>query len=124
MSAGRLTVREYPTHQLSVTVVSLQSCRMAASLLCWRDESRNTELDMRTICCVALLLIALVAVPKARQASPHEGHGAHPGMSMPVDAEAVGPESKAKLLADKNESEFNHHLAGVFVALGAIFMLF
>jgi hypothetical protein len=79
---------------------------------------------MRTICCVALLLIAVVAVPKARQASPHEGHGTHPGMSMPMDPEAVGPESQAKLLADMKESEFNHHLAGVFVALGAMFMLF
>jgi hypothetical protein len=89
-----------------------------------RREQEDTELDMRTICCVALLLIAVVAAPKARQASPHEGHGAHPGMSMPLDAEAVGPEAQAKLLADKNESEFNHHLAGLFVALGAMFMLF
>jgi hypothetical protein len=76
------------------------------------------------ICCVALLLIAVVAVPKARQASPHEGHGAHSGMSMPLGAEAGGPESPAKLLTDKKESEFNHHLAGVFVAIGAMFMLF
>ena len=39
-----------------------------------------------------------------------------------MDAEAIGPAAKAKLLADKQESEFNHHLAGLFVALGAAFM--
>ena len=43
---------------------------------------------------------------------------------MPADAETMRPESQAKLLADKKESEFNHHLAGFFVALGAVFILF
>jgi hypothetical protein len=42
-------------------------------------------------------------------------------MSMPDDA--TNPAVQAKLLADKKESEFNHHLAGFFVALGAAFIL-
>jgi len=82
--------------------------------------------NMKRICWVAMLMLAAVAVPNARQPSPHEGHGAHPGMSipMPMDTDPMRPESQAKLLADKNESEFNHHLAGFFVALGAVFILF
>jgi hypothetical protein len=79
---------------------------------------------MRKIFCVTMLMFAVVAGPKARQPSPHEGHGAHPGMSMPMDAGEMTPESPAKLLADKEGSEFNHHLAGFFVALGAVFVFF
>jgi len=35
----------------------------------------------------------------------------------------IDQETQAKLVADKKESEFNHHLAGLFVALGGAFML-
>jgi putative copper resistance protein D len=47
--------------------------------------------------------------------SMHAGHTGHV-MSSPN-------QSPEKLLADKKESEFNHHLAGFFVALGGAFML-
>jgi len=43
-------------------------------------------------------------------------------MSMPMD-EAPDPAAQAKLLADKKESEFNHHLAGVCVLLAGLFIL-
>ena len=79
---------------------------------------------MGKIFCAAILIFAVVAAPKAKQPSPHEGQGPHPGMSMPMGAEAVVPVSQTKLLADKKQSEFNHHLAGFFVALGALFILF
>jgi hypothetical protein len=79
---------------------------------------------MRKLYCAVLMVFAVVTVPNAAQPSAHQGHGAHAGMSMPVDAEATTPESRAKLLEDKQESEFNHHLAGLFVALGAVFILF
>jgi len=39
-------------------------------------------------------------------------------MSMPMD------EDPATLLADKKESEFNHHIAGLFVILAGLFILF
>jgi hypothetical protein len=39
------------------------------------------------------------------------------GVSTPKD------QDPAKLLADKKESEFNHHLAGLFVVLGGLFIL-
>ena len=51
----------------------------------------------------------------------HEGH--HHDMNMNMPDEPADPAKQAKLLADKVESEFNHHLAGLFVALGAAFML-
>jgi hypothetical protein len=74
---------------------------------------------MGKIFCAVMLMFAVMAVPKAKQPSLYQGHGPHPGMSMPMDAESMTPESQAKLLADRKESEFNHHLAGFFVALGA-----
>jgi len=43
-------------------------------------------------------------------------------MSMPMD-DATDPVAQAKLLADKKESEFNHHLAGIFVVLAGLFIL-
>jgi hypothetical protein len=44
-------------------------------------------------------------------------------MSMPM-AQEMSPAMQAKLLADKKESEFNHHLAGFFVVLAGVFILF
>jgi len=41
---------------------------------------------------------------------------------MPGD-ESADPALQAKILADKRESEFNHHLAGLFVLIGGLFLL-
>ena len=46
----------------------------------------------------------------------------HAEMSMPMDHSA-DPEAQAKLLADKRESEFNHHLAGLLVIVAGLFLL-
>ena len=56
----------------------------------------------------------------AREQSTPEGHHNH---QAPVLDELMNPETRAKLLADKRESEFNHHLAGLFVAVGGAFIL-
>jgi copper resistance protein D len=57
---------------------------------------------------------------------PHEAlqekHHGHEHMSMPM-AQEMNPSMLAKLLADRKESEFNHHLAGFFVALAGVFIL-
>jgi hypothetical protein len=45
-------------------------------------------------------------------------------MSMPGDDHSMTPAMQAKLLADKQESEFNHHLAGFLVALAGVFIFF
>jgi hypothetical protein len=46
-----------------------------------------------------------------------------PGMTMNLQAAAEDPAQAAKRLADKQESEFNHHLAGVFVILAGVSIL-
>jgi putative copper resistance protein D len=51
--------------------------------------------------------------------SMHEGHQMH----MPAEGTIEDQAAVAKRLADKKESEFNHHLAGFFVVLGGLFML-
>ena len=56
---------------------------------------------------------------------PHEAsqneHHEHEHMSMPM-AQEMNSSMRAKLLADKKESEFNHHLAGFFVVLAGVFI--
>ena len=58
--------------------------------------------------------------PGRLQAS--DAHQHHAGMSMPVDA-PLSPAEQAKLLSDKRESEFNHHLAGSFLFLAGLVIL-
>src|SRR4029077_4951984 len=69
-----------------------------------------------------LCVIFFIAVPafSFAQGSPH--HHDHSSMSMPID-DGTDPAAQAKLLADKKESEFNHHLAGIFVVLAGLFIL-
>lgn len=73
------------------------------------------------------LLIGLSMRSIAQGPAGHHEHQGHEGMSMPVDQQddpAARAKLQAKILADKKESEFNHHLAGFFVAVAGIFMLF
>jgi copper resistance protein D len=71
---------------------------------------------------VASVLILLISQPIARSQDHSMGHD-HGGMSMKMD-EPMDAATQAKLLQDKKESEFNHHLAGFFVLLAGIFILF
>ncbi len=43
---------------------------------------------------------------------------------MPAGEHSMSAEMQAQLLADKKGSEFNHHLAGFFVALAGVFIFF
>lgn len=82
-----------------------------------------------------LLFISLSTIPawsfvpkgvSAQQPAQHE-HAGHEGMQMPMDEPqdpAAQARLQAKILADKKESEFNHHLAGLFVVIAGVFMLF
>jgi len=45
-----------------------------------------------------------------------------PGMNMQHEQEELTPAQKAKLAADKRESEFNHHLAGFLLILAGTFL--
>ena len=68
-----------------------------------------------------LLLFASPALLCAEDTSAHHHHDGM-SMDMPMD-NANDPAAQAKLLADKKESEFNHHLAGIFVILAGLFIL-
>jgi len=78
--------------------------------------------------CVAVVLLVSPALsqqaPPPQDHSMHSGDDMHQGMSMEMDDSAPpDPARQRKLLADKKESEFNHHLAGFFVILASIFLL-
>jgi hypothetical protein len=64
---------------------------------------------------VVVLLVLFFAPPSWSQ--PHSHHE-HPGMSMSADEPSQGV-----LLSWKRESEGNHHLIGLFVALSGLFIL-
>lgn len=82
----------------------------------------------RTHYVVSIAIFGLLFVLSAQRAwaqnSPmHHDHGGHEGMSMAMDEPAqMDAAQKSKLLADKKESEFNHHLAGFFVILAGLFI--
>jgi copper resistance protein D len=79
---------------------------------------------------VALLFVLFLFVfqPVARpQRQNPAGMQDMPGMEMHEDSTTPAaddsPERIAKLLVDKRESEFNHHLAGFLVLLAGLFIL-
>ena len=71
---------------------------------------------------IVAFLSTLAPINSFAQAPPAHHHD-HSSMSMPMDDTPPDPAKQAKLLADKKESEFNHHLAGIFVVLAGLFIL-
>ncbi len=75
-----------------------------------------------------LVLAVFFGAPLASAQGPdhamHAGHGdQHMSMSsLPLDPAAQAA-YEAKLRADKRESEFNHHLAGMLVIVAGVFLL-
>lgn len=72
-----------------------------------------------------LPLVLMLVFPRfqtAVHAQEHPMHDMHAGMTMPVD-DTADAGRRAQLLADKRESEFNHHLAGFFVLLAGVLLL-
>jgi hypothetical protein len=68
------------------------------------------------------LMLLLFSCYSVVHAQDHSSNDAHAAMSMSMGGDR-DPAQDAKLLADKRESEFNHHLAGLFVALAGLFIL-
>jgi len=73
---------------------------------------------------VLLMMCVLVGLTAAQAPPGHQGHQGHEGMSALGDDHSMTPAMQAQLLADKQGSEFNHHLAGFLVALGGLFIFF
>jgi putative copper resistance protein D len=74
---------------------------------------------------LALAFSLLILLPSGfgstAYAQDHTAHAMHAAMAMPIEEEMDS--AKAAKLADKRESEFNHHLAGFFVVLAGLFIL-
>jgi copper resistance protein D len=97
-------------------------------------EARGTERVRRAHVSLVVILLSITtglltsATMLAQSGQPmHHDHAGNQGMAMPMDEpmdEAAHLRLRAKVLADKKESEFNHHLAGFFVAAAGIFALF
>jgi putative copper resistance protein D len=85
------------------------------------DRSRSQQFFLLQFFFAFLALIFATAPQACSQDEPM--HHDHSHMSMSMD-EPMDPAAQAKFLADKNESEFNHHLAGLFVVLAGVFILF
>ena len=76
---------------------------------------------------LVLLLAAMLCLSSppifAQDHSIHEGHEGMVMDDTPSNPLEVIHRSPEQLSADKRESEFNHHLAGLFVVLAGIFIL-
>lgn len=66
---------------------------------------------------IAASVLPVSALPRSNDAHQHHDHA---GMAMD---EPITPAQQAKLLADKRESEFNHHLAGFFLVVAGLLIL-
>jgi copper resistance protein D len=72
----------------------------------------------------AVLLVSNAQHASARDHSMHSGHTGHELMPMAMDEQTqMDAEHRSKILADKKESELNHHLAGFFIILAGVFIL-
>jgi copper resistance protein D len=67
---------------------------------------------------LSIAVLTLTSFPVRSQTAP--GHEHHDHASVAGMDEPMTPAQQAKLLADKRESEFNHHLAGFFLVLAGI----
>jgi hypothetical protein len=76
--------------------------------------------DIHNLRAVVLLYLFLVFlfVPSAH--SQQQDMASMPGMNMAAPEE---PADAAKRLEDKQESEFNHHVAGIFIIFAGIFII-
>ena len=83
--------------------------------------SQSLVLRVLPLLAITCLLLMPQLARGTDDASSHDMSGMHDGMSMPMDTSV--DETPAKLLADKRESEFNHHLAGLLVLAAGIFMI-
>jgi copper resistance protein D len=91
---------------------------------------RLTFLRKLIFCWRRATVLLLVAIPVVFQPSAwsQQAMGDMPGMQANEGAKHVQSSeddrvTQARLLADKRESEFNHHLAGVLIVFAGIFIL-
>ena len=87
------------------------------------NRTAQFQLSMAAAFCAALLVLS-ISQAFAQDHSAHSSLNGHQGMPMDMDGQPqTNAPDQAKLLADKKESEFNHHLAGFFVLFAGLFIL-
>ena len=89
-------------------------------MLCDQNQS-DSRLSKQASRLLLFMCAAFLFAPLARPVQ-HDMR-ARPEVEMNAPAAVEDVTSAAKRLADKQESEFNHHLAGLFVILAGILIL-
>jgi len=88
-----------------------------------RKRTAQFQLSMAAALWAALRVLSISPV-SAEDHSTDSSQDGHKGMSMVTDEQTqMDAPERAKLLTDKKESEFNHHLAGFYVILAGVFIL-
>jgi copper resistance protein D len=85
-----------------------------------RQEAAVSEILKPRPAVLLLALLMFLFTPFAK--SQEHDMDSMPGMNMNAPGASEDPAETAKRLADKQESEFNHHLAGVLVVCAGIFL--
>lgn len=94
------------------------------AMVCLSKIARSSSVMAITV--LASLIPLNVASVAAKATSKNPPHTGHEGMemSMPMaDVSPSDPERQATALKNKQESEFNHHLAGLLIILAGLFLL-
>jgi copper resistance protein D len=85
-----------------------------------RHNTKSARIQVVLFAVTAFFLFPAAQSPlRAEDEAMHAAH-AHPGASANPALDSV---SQAEMLAYKNESEFNHHLAGILVLVAGLFIL-
>ena len=79
-------------------------------------------LKLKIFSVVLIPSLLLFSFAPAARSIQHDMHNM-PEMDALADASDQGSNGQAKRVADKKESEFNHHLAGVFILIAGVFIL-
>jgi putative copper resistance protein D len=83
----------------------------------------DQSMRRRILTLLGIVCVFLTLTPRLASCAEDDSmHGIHAGMSMPMD-NALDAATQAKLLSDKRESEFNHHLAGLLVLAAGLFLI-
>jgi copper resistance protein D len=85
---------------------------------CAPSPFRNL-LTLTLVLMLSSLLFGFAPTSRSIQLEMHN----MPDMAAHADVSDQGSFEQAKLLAYRNESEFNHHLAGIFILIGGIFIV-
>jgi hypothetical protein len=89
-------------------------------------SARRLWIALLITCALVLIFLSPKGAPRARAQdhSMDSDRTGHEGRSMPMDDQTPMDASQMReMMADKEGSEFNHHLAGFFVILAGFFSL-